>query len=78
MAPLSEKPLSASKASGKSGPTSCRTARALAKSPVMSMSTVLRSLSKRIFIAAGLSRNRCSTTRSTSSTLRAPLPPIEL
>ena len=36
-----------------------------------------RSLSKRILIAAGLSFSRASTTRSTSSTLRSPLPPIE-
>ena len=58
-------------------PTSRRTARALAICPGMSMSGRVQSFSKRIFTAAGLSFSRASTTRSTPSTLRSPLPPIE-
>jgi hypothetical protein len=55
-----------------------RTARALAMSPGMSRSSFERSPSRRILIAAGVSaRQRASTTRTVSSTVRAALPPIE-
>jgi ABC-type glutathione transport system ATPase component len=62
---------------GNPSPTSLRTARALAISPGISASSVVRLLSNLILIAAGRSRMRCSTTRQTSSTLRTELLPIE-